>query len=905
MSRTTRINARPVAGGRLVTTSSAEKAGLDDYVVKRNWRRVQDAECQAEGHDFYLPEEGSPLSTQTLKLGEFDGPINLIHQAERPNGQKVVIVGTRTSLYASGLNQRAVYYDGRDCPGGDADDCDACGHCRVFKAEDRVYEDEDGKSNIWRKIGTGFDSEFRWEADNINGYCFLSNGTDLPVTYRVEDDAVVPVYELRDLGYENFGTVAAYVSMQFLGDCRLISEEDLERIYTPRMVSNPNAMAKANTPTTVEFSTPLTPKYSWIHWIDGSFAKTTTVIDEQNVNVQATTDKLPEDFQRFSFRVHASQTGSNFSALSCKYGTTAGNNLSTVDGDGNGVDFFSTTSAGDESIVFVNGWTARIGPANRTARSVELVDENGNPAVPPKAYVRSPFRHVMPGSRTVVASDPVFSKDDVGKSLTWDSGNLRVITAYVDPTHVEVDADHSIADGAVTMENPATYGRIPSSDYRTIRRHFMVAWSMLHEPRRYGANYTGTMEYGSLSLVLDRYTKAVEPGMTLTVAGAGTHGGNLTANVVAVLGHKVVTLDAPAKAEVHGALVQATDSINSPSGFDEPPGDYSAILKMLELSGTLVIYKENSLILATFTGRFDVPFGWQHIPLMDNQALHYRHTLILVSGQRHYYAGRNNFLAFDMGNRAPSIIGPLELAKNLFFDHAKIEDTETIYACDNAPAQEIWFALPVGLVLGDNTICHDYRFGTVRTTDVAPTAACSTDRPYQGVIREGTSWFVMALQSFPKVPVLCLYGLCADPVDSWGDKKSIFYRRETTGSTEKKGYECVFQSGLDWAQAPSFQRLMTNYTLHLSSHSPSPDVPLTVDLLGTDTISNHPRELDTFDLLHASRANMVPVNFMEFLYADRITLHEKGNPTSNGCAIVMRAYRLLEIGVEDHGRVYQ
>ena len=94
-----------------------------------------------------------------------------------------------------------------------------------------------------------------------------------------------------------------------------------------------------------------------------------------------------------------------------------------------------------------------------------------------------------------------------------------------------------------------------------------------------------------------------------------------------------------------------------------------------------------------------------------------------------------------------------------------------------------------------------------------------------------------------------------------------------------------------------------NLTVHLASQSPNH--PLTVTLLGANTI-NGPFELDTIRLISPATANMVPTNYLESLYGDRLTIEDDpaDAAVADGCSVVMRAFRLLEVSTEDATRVY-
>ena len=162
-------------------------------------------------------------------------PITLVHLAERPNGQTALVVGTKTTLY------RFYAYDGEYVAklAGDGyvtSDYVATGYVAAASSDvDYVTLTGDGtpyfSSQVgeWRIIGSGFSEDGkRWEAVNINGYAVFNNGVDLPVTYRVEDFDTLPIYELRDMGVANVGTIAEVKGLLACGDIGGIDDSDLE-----------------------------------------------------------------------------------------------------------------------------------------------------------------------------------------------------------------------------------------------------------------------------------------------------------------------------------------------------------------------------------------------------------------------------------------------------------------------------------------------------------------------------------------------------------------------------------------------------------------------------------------------------------------------------------------------------
>ena len=207
-------------GGRLATGISSENAGLANYVVKRDWRRVLDREIRAEGYDFFYPKTGVAQGNQHLPTNTTNDPITLLAEARRPDSATFIIAGTRRSLYRFTAYEQP-YYEGDN----------------YFKAgEFESFYD-------WQLIGSGFSAQARrWEAVSCNGYLVLNNGVDLPVTYRVGDDAVEPIWELRDSGVASVGTIACLNDVLICGNISQVRPDKLDALLDGTL-KNPQGFA--------------------------------------------------------------------------------------------------------------------------------------------------------------------------------------------------------------------------------------------------------------------------------------------------------------------------------------------------------------------------------------------------------------------------------------------------------------------------------------------------------------------------------------------------------------------------------------------------------------------------------------------------------------------------------------
>ena len=142
-----------------MSASSEDNIGLNNYARKVNFRRMNggEEEGRREGWVKFRPNTDLAQGTQATPPA---GPITLIAENVRPNSERCVIAASQTTIY------RYTYSTG-----------------------------------AWTTIGSGYSaSGKRWQTETINGWIIFNNGVDLPCSYRVEDGAVVPLKELREVG---------------------------------------------------------------------------------------------------------------------------------------------------------------------------------------------------------------------------------------------------------------------------------------------------------------------------------------------------------------------------------------------------------------------------------------------------------------------------------------------------------------------------------------------------------------------------------------------------------------------------------------------------------------------------------------------------------------------------------
>lgn len=168
---------------------------------------------------------GTPV-TPDVSFAIYATPIevlNLVAMARRPNGQTAVIAGSKRRLYRFFAFEDPDYIsrDPADYPAlTPADQLSYWSDGTLFPADAADYppgtpvsqqQYVDSLTNgTWIVIGSGFSLlGKRWETVSINGYMVFNNAVDLPVTYRVEELHVVPIYEMREQGIASVGTISA------------------------------------------------------------------------------------------------------------------------------------------------------------------------------------------------------------------------------------------------------------------------------------------------------------------------------------------------------------------------------------------------------------------------------------------------------------------------------------------------------------------------------------------------------------------------------------------------------------------------------------------------------------------------------------------------------------------------
>ena len=407
----------------------------------------------------------------------------------------------------------------------------------------------------------------------------------------------------------------------------------------------------------------------------------------------------------------------------------------------------------------------------------------------------------------------------------------------------------------------------------TNRFQYRLLWSSLNDPREYGVVVESTSTLNSTTLTMDFPSESFSVGDDIVVLGAGGSGGNHLTKVDSISGTTLVMEDQALTATT-SAYLQKLSSSSSITGYDDLEDDASGIIKLEELMGQLVIYKDTANFLARYTGVLSVPFQFERLPITPGKTLYYKNTLVSVDGKYHIYAGRNAFFKFDLQNRQPREVESMDLCSNIFFDEVNIANTDSVFAAHNANTKEIWVGFPGSG--SDKVLCMDLRYDTVSISSLNITAAATVKRPTMNLVPvETEDWVVMGNTE----GTVLLYGLADKALSQWGDKDEIFYRRDDrTDTTTTESYTSTLSSGLSNFGDNFNEKDLRSYMLHLSSQQDSlTGLNLNVKVYGAATQTGTETLLADHDIDEPNE-NLVSLFARQHNYRDELSVTGKDNP---------------------------
>lgn len=313
--------------------------------------------------------------------------------------------------------------------------------------------------------------------------------------------------------------------------------------------------------------------------------------------------------------------------------------------------------------------------------------------------------------------------------------------AYVNTIESTSEGILLLADIGVMTEDKRTQVLSGSSPYGRVREdgvdryQYRLLYTPAGEPTLFDPVFKASIEAGSNMLQLPYVVKSMARGKTVVIVGAGPSQSNLVAQVRYVNGTEV-SLNARASVGVTDAIVTYLNAAGPAPGFYNLQGDASAIIRVKEVDGAIVILRDTGILTGRYTGSTERPFEWNPNEYTGDGSIFCPWSLVEV-GKAIIYAGRDRFYTFNMLDRYPQEATPLQHVKRDWFRDIEAWKDQA-FGASNGLTQETWFFRPgaLGLALGID--------GRVSQIDRDTTAAGTIRRP-AGTATAGTSetWCVL------------------------------------------------------------------------------------------------------------------------------------------------------------------
>ena len=452
-----------------------------------------------------------------------------------------------------------------------------------------------------------------------------------------------------------------------------------------------------------------------------------------------------------------------------------------------------------------------------SATQVSVVSINGslaNVSTPKPVVVtdRFSFSSNLEDAYSVRSSEDFFEPEMVGQTIGWKSGASRKIVKYLGHDHVKVLDEQPIPQGEFQVSNPNALITYTGS---VDRRRYRLLIGTIGDLEDWAVAYNVESTAGSRTLVVNSATLSLEVGDEVVVDGGGLDGAalaldkNLEPILVESVGPGYVTISAEVLNTNALAKLYRTSAVGSTVGYEDLEDDGSGILAIKKLGDKVMVYKDTNAFMGDYTGNASKPIVFSRIQIPHGQSLYFRHCIVEIAGSYHVYASKNALYSIDLTTRIPKPIPQADAMSNLFFDHARIADTEDIFFADNHVTKEVWINIPAAPV--DKIICWDYLYNTASTTDISISSAATIKGANQQ-----DDWFVMGIPT----GTLLMNGRVTGTYTPWASfGGNCLYNRRTARpyTTARDSYESVIEPCFgDFGQAYA-EKQITNYVLHLSS----------------------------------------------------------------------------------------
>ena len=223
---------KPMMGGALLEDLSGEGASGEHYTKKLNFRRHQEGEARREGWEVFKPSGKFTEAFPQIFTGfPSDYPIRLICQFRSGDNISCLVVGAGDKIYRYKFDRTPEYINPTSPSSwSNGGDYYADGYIDEPPADFRWEVIADGLAHIDTTVGDYFPNEvLRWETVVVNGHLYLNNGRDLPLVFKEDWSAAVPLMELREnpaYRVAAVGTISEFNGFLMLADVHQIHVDD-------------------------------------------------------------------------------------------------------------------------------------------------------------------------------------------------------------------------------------------------------------------------------------------------------------------------------------------------------------------------------------------------------------------------------------------------------------------------------------------------------------------------------------------------------------------------------------------------------------------------------------------------------------------------------------------------------
>lgn len=293
--------------------------------------------------------------------------------------------------------------------------------------------------------------------------------------------------------------------------------------------------------------------------------------------------------------------------------------------------------------------------------------------------------------------------------------------------------------------------------------------------------------------------------------------------------------------------------------------DGSAIIRSIDLRGTLVVFKETTIFIGTFTGTPGGPIAYQKI-YSGPDCLYWKWMLTEVDGTYVIYATQKDFFTFDLTLLLPRKHPQLRNASSVFYGQGLLSSQQDqCFATTNELTREVWFLSPGG---PDYGLCFDYEWNTCSTLGGSYTAGATIDLPTASILNDPKRVFVMG--------------------DSGGTIRTYGLDTETGSTFQRAGvnYNSTINSGyISFADEYGEKDLRAYMPFCRGTAS------FTVTLYGTPDVQESLTSLFAVTINTPGYQSLIPCFYRQNYYQDQIVVSGSANP----CTIVRRLFDTSKI----------